>query len=94
MYKRQPLPQFEIFSFYGLLILVEQLVIGLAIGFSMRLVFAAIDVAGQLIGMTMGLGFASFFDPNSHGQSTAISQFLMLLTMLIFLSLDLSLIHI
>ncbi|MGB2832403.1 MAG: flagellar biosynthetic protein FliR [Methylotenera sp.] len=83
-----PLPQFEIFSFYGLLILVEQLIIGLAIGFSMRLVFAAIDVAGQLIGMTMGLGFASFFDPNSHGQSTAISQFLMLLTMLIFLSLD------
>ena len=50
-----PLPQFEIFSWYGLLLLVEQLVIGLAIGFSMRVVLAAIDIAGQIIGMTMGL---------------------------------------
>ncbi len=83
-----PLPQFEIFSFQGLLILVQQLVIGLAIGFSMRLVFAAVSMAGQLIGMSMGLGFATFFDPQSHGQSTAITQFLWMLAMLIFLSLD------
>jgi flagellar biosynthetic protein FliR len=34
------------------------------------------------------LGFASFFDPNTHGQSTAVSQFLMILTMMVFLSLD------
>lgn len=83
-----PLPQFEIFSFQGLLILVQQLVIGLAIGFSMRLVFAAVDLAGQLIGMSMGLGFATFFDPQSQGQSTAVNQFLILLAMLIFLSLN------
>jgi len=83
-----PMPQFEIFSFQGLLLLVQQLIIGLAIGFSMRLVFAAVDLAGQLIGMTMGLGFATFFDPQSQGQSTALNQFLVLLTMLIFLSLD------
>lgn len=82
------LPTIEIFSMNGLLILVEQIVIGLAIGFSMQLVFSAVDVAGQVIGMTMGLGFASFFDPNTHGQSTAVSQFLMLLTMMVFLSLD------
>ena len=82
-----PLPHFEIFSFQGLLILVQQLIIGLAIGFSMTLVFAAVEVAGQLIGMSMGLGFASFFDP-SQGQTTAISRFLGLLAMLIFLSLD------
>ena len=83
-----PLPQFEIFSMSGLLILAEQLLIGLAIGFSMQLVFSAVDVAGQVIGMTMGLGFASFFDPNTQGQSTALTQFLMLLMMMVFLSLD------
>ncbi len=83
-----PLPQFEIFSLQGLLMLVQQLVIGLAIGFSMRLVFAAVEIAGLLISMGMGLGFATFYDPHSQGQSTAISQLLMLLTMLIFLSLD------
>lgn len=83
-----PLPHFEIFSFQGLLILVQQLVIGLAIGFSMRLVFSAVELAGQLIGMSMGLGFASFYDPQTQGQSTAVNQFLVLLSMLIFLSLD------
>jgi flagellar biosynthetic protein FliR len=83
-----PLPQFEIFSFQGLLILIQQLVIGLAIGFSMRLVFSAVDMAGQLIGMSMGLGFATFYDPQSQGQSTAVNQFLVLLAMLIFLGLD------
>lgn len=83
-----PLPQIEIFSLPGLLILIQQMIIGLAIGFSMRLVFAAVDLAGQMIGMAMGLGFASFFDPQTRGQSTALNQFLVLLTMLIFLSLD------
>ncbi len=81
------MPHFEIFSYQGLLILLQQLIIGLAIGFSMTLVFAAVDVAGQLIAMSMGLGFASFFDP-AQGQSSAVSQFLGLLTMLIFLSVD------
>jgi flagellar biosynthetic protein FliR len=83
-----PLPQFDIFSLQSLLILSYQLVIGLAIGFSMRLVFSAVEMAGQLIGMTMGFGFASFYDPNTQGQSTALNQFLVLMTMLIFLSVD------
>jgi flagellar biosynthesis protein FliR len=83
-----PIPQFEIYSLQGLHTLIQQLVIGLAIGFSMRLVFSAVDLAGQVIGMSMGLGFATFFDHQSQGQSAAVNQFLMLLAMLIFLSLD------
>lgn len=83
-----PIPQFEIFSLQGLLILMQQMVIGLAMGFSIRLVFSAVGMAGQMIGMSMGLGFAVFFDPQTQSQSTAISQFLTMLLMLIFLSLD------
>lgn len=83
-----PIPQFEIFSFQSLLILMQQIIIGLAIGFSMRLVFSAVDMAGQMIGMTMGLGFASFFDPQTRGQTTALNQFLVLLALLIFMSMD------
>jgi flagellar biosynthesis protein FliR len=82
------IPQFEIFSFQGLLILVQEMIIGLAMGFSIRLVFAAIGVGGQLIGMSMGLGFATFFDPQTQGQNSAVSQFLTMLLMLVFLSLD------
>lgn len=82
------LPNIQIFSFQGLMILVEQLVIGLAMGFSMRIVFAAMELAGFLIGTTMGLGFASFYDPMTQGQSMALNQMLMLLAMMVFLSMD------
>ena len=60
------IPRFEVFSLQGLLVLIQQLIIGLAIGFSIRLVFAAVDMTGQLIGMSMGLGFATFYDPHSQ----------------------------
>ncbi len=83
-----PIEQFEIFSLKGLLILVQQMIIGLAMGFCIRLVFSAVGMAGQMIGMSMGLGFAVFFDPMTQSQNTAISQFLTMLLMLIFLSLD------
>lgn len=83
-----PIPTVDIFSVQGILLLSEQLIIGASIGFTLRLFFAAIDLAGQLIGSTMGFGFATFFDPNSQGQTTVINQFIMMLAMLIFLSLD------
>ena len=81
-------PPIGIFTAQGLLILVEQLVIGLAIGFCVRIVFAAVDMAGQVAGMTMGLGFASFYDPQSQGQTTALNQFFVLLATLVFLALN------
>ena len=38
--------------------------------------------------MTMGLGFASFFDPMTQGRNSAISQFLVLTATLLFLALN------
>jgi flagellar biosynthetic protein FliR len=43
------------------------LLIGVAMGFAMRIVFAAVEMAGELSSLTMGLGFASFFDPHVAG---------------------------
>jgi len=63
-------------SWAGLLILVKEFITGIAMGFAMRLVFAAVEMAGEISSLTMGLGFASFFDPMSSGRSSAISQFL------------------
>lgn len=83
-----PVPTVDLFSMQGILLIAEQLLIGASIGFTLRLFFAAIDLAGQLIGATMGFGFATFFDPTSQGQTTVINQFIMMLAMLIFLSLD------
>jgi flagellar biosynthetic protein FliR len=63
-------------SWEGLLIIAKELVTGVMMGFAMRLVFAAVEMAGEISSLTMGLGFASFFDPMSQGRSSAISQFL------------------
>lgn len=75
-------------SWPGLLALLQQMLIGIALGFSMRVVFTAIDLAGELIGLQMGLGFAMFYDPDNAAQSPVISEFLGLLAMLIFLSIN------
>ncbi len=63
-------------SWAGLLILAKELITGVAMGVAMRIVFAAVEMAGEISSLTMGLGFASFFDPMSQGRSSAISQFL------------------
>jgi len=75
-------------SWAGILILAQELLIGVAMGFAMRLVFAAVEFAGELASSTMGLGFASFFDPNSAGRSSAVSQFLALVATMAFLALN------
>jgi flagellar biosynthetic protein FliR len=86
------LPAMDPMSLAGMLILVQQLVIGLAMGFAMRIVFAAAEMAGEISGMTMGLGFATFFDPQSQGRSSAISQFLSLLMLMVYLASNLHLV--
>ncbi|MBL8344000.1 MAG: flagellar biosynthetic protein FliR [Rubrivivax sp.] len=56
-------------------LVAQQMIIGVALGFSVRLVFAAVEFAGELIGLQMGLNFAGFFDPISASQATASSRF-------------------
>lgn len=81
-------PTVDPMSMTGFLILAQQFVIGLAMGFAMRIIFAAVEMAGELMGLTMGLGFATFFDPVSQGRSSSISQFLGLLMIMLFLVTD------
>ena len=81
-------PAIDPMSYAGLLILVQELLIGLAMGFAMRLVFAAIEYAGELASSTMGFSFASFFDPTTQGRSAAISQFLSMVATMAFLAVN------
>jgi len=53
----------------------QQVGVGLAIGFAIRVVFAAVELAGEVVGFQMGLGFASFFDPTFNTQSSAVARF-------------------
>lgn len=75
-------------SWAGLAILVQQGLIGIALGFTMRLVFAGIDLAGELIGLQMGLGFAVFYDPLNATQLPIVAELAGLISLLIFLALN------
>src|SRR6185312_15639707 len=44
-------------------------------GFAVRVVFAAVEFAGEVIGLQMGLNFAGFFNPMTGGQANAVSRF-------------------
>lgn len=70
----------------GFLILVQQFLIGSAMGLSMRFAFSAMEMAGTAVGMTMGLGFATFYDPQTRGQSSAISQYFALLVLTLYVA--------
>lgn len=87
-----PMPAMDPVSLGGVLVLAQQFIIGVAMGFAVRIVFTAVELAGELCGMTMGLGFATFFDPQSHGRTSAISQFLSLLTLMVYLASNLHLV--
>ncbi|MBA2721306.1 MAG: flagellar biosynthetic protein FliR, partial [Methylibium sp.] len=70
-----PAPVIALDSALALEAVVQQVLIGLSLGFAARIVFAGIEYAGELIGLQMGLNFASFFDPIAASQSTAVSRF-------------------
>ncbi len=83
-----PMPDVGLGSWHGLFILVQQLLIGIAIGFTMRIAFTAVEAAGEIIGLQMGLGFASFFDPQSAGQTLVLGRFFNILAVLVFLAVN------
>ncbi len=74
-------------SEYVLLIFGE-LLIGLVLGFLGRVMFAAVEFAGSIIGLQMGLSMANVFDPQSQQQVSLIGQFENIVATLIFLVLD------
>lgn len=75
-------------SAQGLFVLAQQIVAGLIIGFSIRLIFSAVEMAGDLAGMQMGLGFASFYDPQNATFTPVIAQFLGIIAALTFITVD------
>jgi flagellar biosynthetic protein FliR len=82
------MPAVDPASGIGLMILAQQMLIGFAMGFSMRLVFSAVDMAGNIISMQMGLGFATAYDPQNTAQTPVISEFIGVLALLIFMGIN------
>jgi flagellar biosynthetic protein FliR len=83
-----PAPALDPISPLGLLVTVQQILIGSAMGFAILLVFSAFVLGGQVFAMQMGLGFASMVDPQRGVQVPMVSQFYVLFATLVFLSLN------
>lgn len=66
--------------------IVGEVLVGLIIGFTVRLIFAAVEMAGQLAGFQMGLAIANVFDPVTSTQLPIVSQMENMVAMLIFLA--------
>lgn len=72
----------------ALLLIGQQILIGMSMGFALSLVFGAFVHAGQIIAMQMGLGFASLVDPQYGTSVPVLSQFYLILATLMFFSFD------
>jgi len=81
-----PAPVVSFLSLPGFIMMVQEVLIGLAMGFLMQIVMHVFLLAGQFIAMKMGLGFASMNDPSNGVSVTILSQFYLLMTTLLFLS--------
>jgi len=71
----------------GLVLVAREVLIGLTIGFVARLLFTAFEIAGEAIGLQMGLSFAGFFDPQ-QGQANAVGRFVNTVAMLAFVAVN------
>lgn len=81
-------PQLAAFSLEGLVVTAQQVVIGVALGFCLQLVFDAITLGGQLIANSMGLSYALSVDPVRGTGTTAVGEIYTIFVTLVFLALN------
>jgi flagellar biosynthetic protein FliR len=68
------------------LVLPAEILLGLMAGFSARMVLAAAEAGGDLIGLQVGLGFANSVDPVRGEQSSTLRQLALCIAALAFLA--------
>ena len=83
-----PMPQAGPFSGEGVVIIAQQLLIGVAMGFALQLVFDAMALGGQLLANSMGLSFAFNVDPQRGASTPVLGQFYLVMVTLLFLAMD------
>jgi flagellar biosynthetic protein FliR len=83
-----PMPMLTELSLGMMVDVALQLFAGVGLGFATMVFFQLFIVAGQFIGMQMGLGFAIMVDPGNGVQVTALSQFYLMLVTLMFIAMN------
>ncbi|WP_054774530.1 flagellar biosynthetic protein FliR [Methylogaea oryzae] len=81
-------PAIALFSLEGFATVAQQLFIGVLTGYILQLVYATTVYGGNIVSLSMGLGFASLIDPQTGVQVPVVAQIYLILTTLIFLGTD------
>lgn len=81
-------PQVDALSLQTLILIAQEILIGVMLGFTLQLFFHAFVIAGQIVSMQMGLGFASMVDPTNGISVPVIGQFFTMLVTLLFLAMN------
>lgn len=83
-----PVPAIDPFSLNAAAITLQQIAIGLFMGFAVYMLFQLFIIAGQMVAMQMGLGFAQMVDPTNGISVTGLSQFYLMTVSLMFLAMN------
>jgi flagellar biosynthetic protein FliR len=82
------LPQVDALSPASVVMVAQNVLIGIALAFFLQLMLQVFVMMGQIVAMQMGLGFASLNDPTNGVVVTVVSQFYLFLATLLFLAMN------
>lgn len=84
----QPVVLTELLSVRSIVLMGEQILWGFVFGALLQLVFVALQTAGNILSMNMGLGMAMMNDPSNGSSTTVISQLIFVFSVLLFFIMD------
>ncbi len=83
-----PVPEVDALSIQAMFVTLQQILIGTLLGFMFVMLMQLFVVAGQMIAMQMGLGFASMVDPANGVNVPVLSQIFLISVTLMFLAMN------
>lgn len=81
-------PAIDIFSLDAVILTVEQIIFGLLMGLSLRILFEVMSLVGLVLSMQMGLSMAMMMDPGSGNQVSLLGQLFWIMAALLFFAVD------
>ncbi len=68
--------------------LVRNVLVGVTLGFAVRVLFSGVELAGQMIGLQVGLSYGGFFNPEATDTDNPVANFISLMVLLLFIAID------
>lgn len=75
-------------DWYLMTLILQEVTIGVMIGFAAAVLFAVVQIAGEIFGMNVGFSIAQIIDPSNEGSSGVLTSLYVLMGGLIFIQLD------